>query len=229
MEYMVPPIQLCKNGHSICSKCSQNAYFCPTCGAEPSNTRNVHLENIVRGQKYPCANRPSGCLDLFSIEQIAEHQAVCSYGPVECPLKKLNVECPWKGVKSDLEEHAKAVHPEYFVRSSTHTSPWLDDDRQLVLCFGEVFLYNQRIRDGTFHCVVQLIGPRSQASKYKCEFQLRAANGIEQISKTFTVRSYEEDSETSFSSGKCSRLHDVVVTNFAVEHWLDMTVTISKE
>jgi hypothetical protein len=226
-EYMVPPINLCTNGHNICSKCRQKVQCCPTCRAEFSSIRNVALESIARRLKYPCANRQTGCLDLFSIEHIAEHQAVCAYGPIECPLNKVNVGCPWKGFKSDLKEHAKAAHPRYFSERSTFFSYMLQDEAALLFCFGEVFLSYKRIRDGRFYCVVQLIGPSSQASKYKCEFKLHVVDEIEEICKTFTVRSYLEDFETSFNSGKCLRLDALVVRHFVVQNVLNLTVTLS--
>jgi hypothetical protein len=187
----------------------------------------VALESIVRRQKYPCTNRQSGCLDLFSIEQIAEHQAACTYGPIKCPLTKVNVKCLWKGFKCYLEEHAIADHQAYIFRTSTFHPNRLTSGVAFVFCLGEAFLSYKGIRDGRFYCVVQLIGPSSQASKYKCKFKLHAANEIEGISKTFFVRSYEEDFETSFSSGKCLRLDDVVVRNFVVADEIKFTVTLS--
>ena len=65
---------------------------------------------------------------------------------------------------------------------------------------------------------VQLIGTSSEASKYKCEFKLRAANGIEQISKTFLVHGYSEDFETTFNSGKCLNLDEATMNLFVEEH-----------
>jgi len=74
---------------------------------------------------------------------------------------------------------------------------------------------------------VQLIGTSSQASKYKCEFTLRAANGIEQISNTFLVHGYSEDFETIFNSGICLNLDEETVKNFVVDKKLNMTVALS--
>jgi len=68
MEGMVPPIQLCTNGHNVCS----NVQCCPTCRSEFSEIRNVALENIARSQKYACVNRQSGCLQLFSIQNVTQ-------------------------------------------------------------------------------------------------------------------------------------------------------------
>jgi len=109
MEYLVPPIKLCTNGHNICSKCRGRVQCCPTCRAEFSETRFLALENIVRRQKYPSANRQRGCLELLSIERIAEHQAACLNGKIKCPFN-LNSSCYCKYFKSDLKEHAKAVY-----------------------------------------------------------------------------------------------------------------------
>ena len=51
MEYMVPPIKLCMNGHNICSKRRERVQCCPTCRDKFSEIRNVALENIPRRQK----------------------------------------------------------------------------------------------------------------------------------------------------------------------------------
>jgi hypothetical protein len=97
------------------------------------------------------------------------------------------------------------------------------------MCFDKVFLYYKKDIDGRCYCAVQLIGPSRQASKFRCEFKLRAANEIDEISKTFLVRSYSEDFETSFNSGKCLRLDDVTIRNFVIQDKLNLTVKISRK
>jgi len=227
MEYMVPPIKLCTNGHNVCSRCRQTVQWCPTCRAKFSDVRCLALENIARRQKYPCVNKEGGCLELFSIEHIDEHQAVCVYGKIKCPFK-IKCYCSWKGFKSDLKEHAKTAHPGCFFEESTLRSSLFSDRILTILsCFGELFVHYKRIQDGRLYCAVQLIGTSSEASKYKCEFTLRAANGIEQISNTFLAQGYSEDFESSFNSGKCLRLDEVTVRNFLVGNKLNLTVTLS--
>jgi predicted small metal-binding protein len=185
------------------------------------------LENIARRQKYPCANRQSGCLELFSIEHIADHQAVCVYGGIKCPFHT-NWNCSWNGFKSDLKEHAKAAHPEcYFEESTLRSSLFCDRILTVLSCFGEFFVHYKRIVDGKLYCAVQLIGTSSEASKYKCGFTLRATNGVEQISNTFLVQGYSDDWETRFNSGKCIRLDEATVRNFLVGNKLYLTVTLS--
>jgi E3 ubiquitin-protein ligase SIAH1 len=234
MQYMVPPIRLCKNGHNTCSKCRERVTCCPTCRAKFLETRNVALENMARRLKYPCANRQRGCLDRFSIEHIAEHQAVCVYGKIECPFHLLKM-CSWNGLKNDLTEHAKEAHPKYVWEGSSFniiiqylTFTSLSVSMVILSYFGELFTYYRKIKDGRLYCVVQLIGTSIEASKYKCEFTLRAANGVEQISKTLFVRGYSEDFESIFSSGICLCLDEKTVQYFLVKNKLKLTITLSR-
>jgi hypothetical protein len=226
MQYMVPPIKLCANGHNICSKCRGSIRCCPTCRAEFLVTRNVALENIIRKQEFPCANRQSGCLELLSIEHIAEHRGVCVYETIICPCHLFNL-CSWNGLKNNLKEHAKEAHSKITVNEPTFLSSALSSAVAFVSHFGELFMYHKRKKDGRYYCAVQLMGTRSEAAKYKCDFTLRAANGIEQIRNTFLVQGYSEDWETSFNSGKCLRLDEATLRNFLVGSKLDLTVTLS--
>jgi len=224
LQYMVPPIKLCKNGHNICSNCRANVQCCPTCRGEFSGIRNVALENIARRLNYPCVNRQNGCLGSFSIQNIAIHQAVCEYGKIKCPFH-IYWRCPWVGFKCNLKKHAQASHPESFIESSKIRFVRLEAF-VILSCYGELFTYNQLFRDGEFYGAAQLINKSSEASKYKCVFTLRAANGIEQINKTFLVRSYAEDWKTSFSSGKCLRLAEVTIRKFSVQNNLNLSVKL---
>ena len=226
MEYMVPPIKLCTNGHNICSRCRGRVTFCPTCRASFTEIRSVALENIARSQKYPCANRQNGCLELFSIEHIAKHHVGCVYGKIKCPVHLLK-KCSWNGLKINLKEHVKSEHSTAFLEDSAFPDIYLSMSWTFVSYFGEFFTYYKTILDGKYYAAVQLIGTSSEASKYKCEYKLTAANGIEQISYTFLVRGYSEDWETIFNSRKCLNLDEITVKNFVVDEKLKLTVTLS--
>jgi E3 ubiquitin-protein ligase SIAH1 len=226
MEYMVPPIQLCTNGHNTCSRCKEIVKWCPTCRASFSETRNVTLENIVRIQKYPCANRQSGCLEWFSIEHIAKHHAGCVFGKIKCPFHLIS-NCSWNGFKNDLKEHAKAAHlPGLVMYVPKFHAPRLSTTVAIVSYFGELFTFHKKKKDGRYYAAVQLIGTNIEASKYKCEFTLRAANDIDQISNTFLVQGYSEDFETIFNSGKCLKLDADTVKHFVEGDELKLTVTL---
>jgi hypothetical protein len=173
----------------------------------------VALENIARRQKYPCAIRQNGCLEFFSVEHIAKHNTDCVYGKIKCPLHLLKM-CSWIGFKSNLKEHAKEAHSKNIIDYPKFRSQNLHTTVAIVSYSGELFTYYKDIEDGRYYVAVQLIGTSSEASKYKCEFTLRAANGIEQISKTFLVQGYSEDWETIFNSGKCLKLDEDTAKKF---------------
>jgi hypothetical protein len=200
---------------------------CPTCRVKFSGIRNVALEKIARRQQYPCTNRDKGCSQVFPIDLISEHQASCRHGQIKCPINKVKVACTWKGILSDLKEHVKEAHFKYFSDRAVFNAVLVEAAASLIFCFGEVFLYYKRVRDGRFYCVVQLIGSHTEASKYKCEFKLRAENGIEHITETFIVRTFLEDFETSFNSGKCLCLDEIVVRSFVINEQLNLTITLS--
>ena len=227
MEYMVPPIKLCMNGHSTCSKCKESIQCCPTCRASFTEIRNVVLENIAISQKYPCANKRNGCLELLSIEHIAKHQAGCVFGKIKCPLHLVQT-CSWNGLKNNLMEHVKSKHYYNIHQEPKFGSPTLTSYVTIVPHFGELFTYYKQKKDGRYYCAVQLIGISSEASKYKCEFTLRAANGIEQISNTFLVQGYSEDWETIFNSGICLCFDEKIVRHFLEEGRLKLDVTLSR-
>jgi hypothetical protein len=186
----------------------------------------VALENIARRQNYPCANRKSGCLELFSIEHIAKHYAGCVYGKIKCPLHLIK-SCSWNGLKNDLKEHVKAEHAIFYFETSKLNSIHLNGCLGITFYFDELFIYYSQKKNGMFRSAVQLIGTSSEACKYKCEFKLSAANGIEQIIKTFLVQGYSENFETSLNSGKCLSLEEETVNNFVVDEKLKLTVTLS--
>jgi len=187
----------------------------------------VALENIARRLKYPCVNRRGGCLGSFFIEQIAEHHAVCVYRKIKCPFH-LYETCSWNGFKNDLKEHGKAEHPGYFMEETCFHSPYMSGGLAVLSCFGELFTCYLEKRDGRYYGAVQLIGTSREASKYKCEFTLRAANGIEQISKTLLVQGYSEDFETVFNSGNCFNLDEQTVSSFVEENNLNLYIYVRR-
>jgi len=145
---------------------------------------------------------------------------------MNCPLILFNI-CFWNGLEKDLKEHVKAAHKHHFVEGVTLHSR-LPGCFAFVSNFGELFMYNQQIKGGRYYAAVQMIGTSSEASKYKCEFTLRAADGIEQINKTFLVQGYSEDWEKMFNSEECLKLDEDTVKQFLEDIFLNLTVKLSR-
>jgi hypothetical protein len=188
----------------------------------------VALENIASIQEYPCKNRRRGCLELFSSEQIAQHHTVCVYGDIPCPFKSA-MNCSWEGLYSDLKAHGLAAHEAWFNEASKTDFIWCAGNNvNITSCFGQLFLQYTRVQYGKLYSAVQLIGTSGEDSKYKCEYTLRAENGIEQISTTLLVRGYSGDFQTIFDSGKCLCLDRAIVSRCLERKVIPYTVTLSK-
>jgi hypothetical protein len=136
--------------------------------------------------------------------------------------------CSWNGLINDLKKHAKIVHPRYILEESSYHSPHLSGSLVVLSCFGELFTCCVQKRDGRHYGAVQLIGTSREASRYKCEFKLSAANGIEQICKTFVVQGYSENFEAIFNSGNCFNLDEQTVNNFVEKNVLNLYIYLNK-
>ncbi|VEN37916.1 unnamed protein product [Callosobruchus maculatus] len=56
-------------------------------------------------------------LQLFLSLARKEHEAICEFAPLLCPLRLLD--CFWEGDKDDLVDHLKSRHPERIIFSNT--------------------------------------------------------------------------------------------------------------
>jgi E3 ubiquitin-protein ligase SIAH1 len=227
-EYMIPPITLCCNGHNVCRKCKHSIECCPLCRGRLSGIRNITLERIASRQKYPCTNRDKGCSHVFPIDLISDHQAVCRYGPMKCPMNKLpSVTCSWRGLLSEFKNHVMVSHESYYNDMPYIKSHNVGYAEAVRFIHNEAFLCYKKIEKGKWFCAVQLVGTRQEASKYKCQFTLLGANGVDEIVETFAVRSFTEEFSDSFESAKCLVLDDKVIQNFVQDRKLNLTVSIS--
>jgi hypothetical protein len=136
--------------------------------------------------------------------------------------------CSWNGLKSDLKKHAKAKHPDNFHKRPVLYSANLSDVVVILSCYGSLFAFCRKMKDGRLYCDVQLIGTSSEASKYKCNFTLRAENDIEIVSKTFLVQSCTVPFGKCFNTGKYLSLDEETVRNFIVQNKVNLIIILSK-
>lgn len=217
LEYMAPPIFLCENGHSICDQCRPQLPVCPTC-RKPflPNTRNVALESIAHGLDYPCRNE--GCSEIFPLELVAQHQAVCPRRPFECPLVQ-GSHCTWKGPLSLIKTHVMDSHGRY-VRVGAESTSVLNDVSNtpgyslVIFAFDEVFLQKSRLQDCKFYSAVHYIGPIENARKYRFEFELSTGKGHQKIMVGHLVLGESKDFHSVNRDGNCVRLDYDVIKQF---------------
>lgn len=79
LELLTGNIQICRNGHSLCSKCRNAVQFCPLCRGLFTKMRNYTLEALVALFEYPCKYAEEGCETYLKKAEIADHQRNCVY------------------------------------------------------------------------------------------------------------------------------------------------------
>ncbi|PSN42263.1 hypothetical protein C0J52_20427 [Blattella germanica] len=174
MEYMLPPITFCLNGHNICQNCKPQLSNCPTCRQPFVNIRNVALEKLARQMKYPCTFRKYGCKEKFSPGQIASHHASCRFSPQVCPLEKLRkVKCDWTGSVGEIKKHLKDEHKEQCLEYTGRHSLVLCGVKptcgyfRVIFAHNEIFYRHFQIRNGALYATLQYIGPSENAAKFR--------------------------------------------------------------
>ena len=83
--------------------------------------RNRALEKLATPVECPCPTEQHGCTLTFPIALIREHQDVCEYSPLVCPLQKL-VNCNWKGHFEIVKHHVTQKHRNWVTKMSGMTT-----------------------------------------------------------------------------------------------------------
>ena len=201
MEYMLPPITLCRSGHNICSSCKQNVQKCPTCREPLSDTRNRALENLAVRVECPCPNKPHGCTLTFPIALIREHEGVCQFGPFDCPLN-YRVNCNWTGRLTEIKGHVLHKHKgllrrKYVRRKLGLAKPTVgkfSKDKahiDILLSNDNIFFEAYEVVGDAFYYIIQYIGPEKEASQFNYKFVLES--GAEEIVVCNVASSYSTD------------------------------------
>ncbi|PSN33768.1 E3 ubiquitin-protein ligase sina [Blattella germanica] len=85
LQYMIPPIEICLNGHNICKDCRHNIETCPFCRSRLINTRNLTAESMSRLITHPCVNKVFGCTGQLLLDFKEKHEKKCLFRPIVCP------------------------------------------------------------------------------------------------------------------------------------------------
>jgi E3 ubiquitin-protein ligase SIAH1 len=226
LEYMLPPIELCKNGHNICSNCRVNLQECPTCTQPFVNIRNLALENLTKRVKYPCTNRKFGCKETHPVDLIKGHEDVCRYAAYTCPFVK-EKQCPWADVRSNLKQHLLECHGEDVTTQFGETSLIINTDSvelqgcKVVFAHNEIFYVHILRRVDNYYIVVMYVGTPENASKYGYSICFKKKDDTESITVCHVARSFAEDLDQIYQSGDCFSLPLDVLKRF-VTHGADV-------
>jgi E3 ubiquitin-protein ligase SIAH1 len=221
VEYMLPPIELCGNGHNICSGCKSKLKECPTCRQPFVNIRNLALENIARKVKYPCTNRKFGCKETCFLDFITDHQAVCAYAPYVCPFVDEKT-CAWADAQCHLKEHLLKGHAEDVREQNGATYLIINTDStvlkgcKIVFAHNEIFCVHIQRRLRSYYIAVRYIGAPENASKYAYKIRFSKWNSVESIVVCHVSRSFTEKVDEIFESGNCFKLPCELLKRFVI-------------
>nr|CAD7601988.1 unnamed protein product [Timema genevievae] len=109
LEYIVPPLTGCENGHYVCDSCRPRVRCCPLCRGPIGESRNYRLEALTQELKYPCRNTERGCSQLLVAGKVNRHERSCNYRLYHCPLRHVT-RCGWTGVKGKVCSHMSSSH-----------------------------------------------------------------------------------------------------------------------
>ena len=218
-EYMLPPIELCKNGHNICSNCRRKLKKCPTCRQEFVSIRNLALENLTKGIKYLCTNRKFGCKEKHTVDFIRTHQDVCPYAPYMCPFIN-EKKCAWTDVLSNMKRHLLECHSEEARVQGEETNLIINTDSmeikgcKVVFAYNEIFYVHILRRMNNYYIAVRYVGTSENASKYGYRISFTKVDDVESIAVCHVTHSVSEDLDQIYESGNCFNLPLVVLKRF---------------
>ena len=223
LEYMLPPIEFCKNGHNICSNCRVNMQECPTCRQPFANIRNLALENLTKRVKYPCTNRKFGCKETLPVDLIKGHEDVCRYAAYMCPFVK-EKHCPWADLRSNLKEHLLKYHGEDVKLQFEETSLIINTDSvelqgcKVIFAHNEIFYVHILRRVNNYYIVVRYVGTPENASKYGYSICFKKLDDTESITVCHVARSAAEDLDQIYQTGACFNLPLDVLKRFVTHN-----------
>lgn len=222
-EYMLPPIAMCVNGHSICSKCREKLFNCPTCRYPFSTARCLLTENMVRKIRFPCRYSERGCRKLFLPENIGPHTEECPCRPFKCPFSCLaKLSCSWVGNATSVRNHIRNTHNESITadKKKNYGIEYLQlgncDEhsenkvwREAIFCIGETFFMYNKMLDHKMYFSLYHVGLRFKTANYRYRVSLYKNDRSGRVSACKTT--------TSLLNKKTFEVKDCVV--FPEELW----------
>ncbi|KDR07294.1 E3 ubiquitin-protein ligase sina [Zootermopsis nevadensis] len=215
MEYLLPPIAMCGNGHNVCNACKSKLQDCPICKRKFTDVKNRSLENICRKVKLPCKYTKDGCTEAFSIDTISKHQSECPHGQYKCPFVIASLDCSWEGPIADMKDHIRSEHVEtgdyrdvlglHYARLPNFetSSAWC----QALFAMNEVFFRMSEVIDGFLYSCVFYVGPKAKASKYNYRLTINNTDGRGCASMCHETSGFESDTKEVFRNGNCAVFH----------------------
>ncbi|PSN42265.1 hypothetical protein C0J52_20424 [Blattella germanica] len=199
LEYMLPPITICSNGHNICSRCKSQLSGCSKCKGQFTEIRNFALENMAENIRYPCRHAISGCKAEVPYQHINSHESLCNYQRYKCPFTFGGNTCRWDGPANEMKAHLSSYHPiscfqtegaRKLLRKVTFLPQhrWLD----AVFVYNAIFISSCVIAENLLHHRVMFVGPVEKAKHFQCRTSVIKVDGSIEIGEYKEISSYKK-------------------------------------
>lgn len=206
LELFQPPVGICANGHSICGRCKTQTITCPVCRADFLNARNRTLERVLEAigeVRVRC--HFFGCIFMSSVQDITDHETVCSRRPYKCPVADCALEIPLVDVKT----HLKAKH---YIPPGVQINEYIKSLYKIgsfiwhksITYREELFVHVSKMKSDTLYTCVLHIGPNIKTSKFRYVARISRPNSEKSVQADHAVRNYAEGFERIVSLGACA-------------------------
>jgi hypothetical protein len=195
-----------------------------TCRESLLDTRNKALEILAIGVQCPCPNKLYGFTLTFPVAHIIEHEDVCQFGPIDCPLN-YRIKCNWTGPLTEIKGHVLHKHKDVFrspyvrmfILTKTIVQKFNKDKEyaDILLSNDNLFFGAYEVIVDAFYYVIQYSGPEIGSSQFKYKFVFEC--GAEGINVFNVASSYSMDVKGVYSTGKCVRLFCDTIERFIDE------------
>ncbi|KDR17817.1 E3 ubiquitin-protein ligase sina [Zootermopsis nevadensis] len=228
MEYMLPPIAMCMNGHSTCSTCREKLLTCPVCRCLFSKARSLLAENLVRKMRFPCRHSKRGCRKTFNFLCVRKHEDECGHRPIKCPFANVStVQCPWVGKATSVKTHVRKMHympSSDFANITVYSQvPKFNQEYNEVewllplFCMQDIFFMTIRVTENNAHFCLQHVGLRRKTPNYKYKVRIKNDDGPDN-SVMYNAPKYTEcEIEKIFKEKNCPVIKQEIWKKFLQE------------
>ncbi|XP_072394628.1 uncharacterized protein [Diabrotica undecimpunctata] len=216
LDFMLPPIYQCANGHSYCEKCKiKIENKCALCRVAIHETRNFTLEKMIELLIYPCKYHKAGCTYSCISTEIRDHEICCEFGPFICPLKD-TANCDWEGSHSKLFDHIDNNHNEFILKSDQISIPFNDQTMKTYIIKYEkkIFQFHYNYGKQKLYLCVQIIGRSTDAKKYRFEADVIDLSGLKRKCFNVGLVSALTSLDERFQDDKCVKIYLEQINGF---------------
>ncbi|KAJ3648216.1 hypothetical protein Zmor_020036 [Zophobas morio] len=214
-NYMSPPIRQCATGHSVCETCRKKLPKCALCQGKFTESRNISLEGLAVKMRYPCINKPAGCMAKLSFTERETHELRCPLKGFKCAMDK----CSWVGKLEDLAAHwasKKTSSKPYHKSNVCHTKMKAESYYvNIVEAYNKLFWFKCKLTKNKLFWAVQYIGSAKEADGFSYEIEIfKPGRSKKKITMSDYCQGIDLENQELFSEEACVSINVDSVSSF---------------